>query len=75
MRMNVGVLEFRPQTESGRGFDSARATERAIELAISSGLFLAPRRILLDMAAQLKKRAEQENRQCESREMERPIAA
>jgi len=73
--MNVAVLESRPQREDGRVFDCARATDRAIELSISSGLSPAPRRILLDMAAQLKKQAEEKNRQTESREIEGPIAA
>jgi hypothetical protein len=39
--------------------DWRRATERAIELAISTGLILAPRRILLDMAAEFKRQAEE----------------
>ncbi len=45
----------RPQKE----YDWSRAAERAIDLSISSGLFLAPRLVLLDMAARLKKQSEE----------------
>jgi len=37
----------------------SRATARAIDLAISSGLFLAPRRVLLEMAAERKRQADE----------------
>ena len=53
--------EFRsPTQEESRGaYDWSRATARAIDLAISSGLFLAPRRVLLEMAAELKRQADE----------------
>ena len=53
--------EFRsPTQEESRGaYDWSRATARAIDLAISSGLFLAPRQVLLEMAAELKRQADE----------------
>jgi len=49
-----------PSQEESRGaYDRSRATVRAIDLAISSGLFLASRRILLEMAAELRRQAEE----------------
>ncbi len=47
---------------------SLNASERAIELAILSGLVLAPRRILLDMAAELARKPETDR-------IEEPVAA
>jgi len=53
--------EFRsPSQEESRGtYDWSRATARAIDLAISSGLFLAARRVLLEMAAELRCQADE----------------
>jgi len=53
--------EFRsPLQEESRGtYDWSRATARAIDLAISSGLFLAPRRVLLGMAVELRHQADE----------------
>jgi hypothetical protein len=53
--------EFRSpsQEESSGAYDWSRATACAIDLAISSGLFLAPRRVLLEMAAELKRQADE----------------
>jgi hypothetical protein len=53
--------EFRfPSQEESRGaYDWSRATARAIDSAILSGLFLAPRRVLLEMAAELKRQADE----------------
>jgi len=52
--------EFRsPLQEESRGtYDWSRATARAIDLAISSGLFLAPR-VLLGMAVELRHQADE----------------
>jgi len=53
--------EFRSPSleESSGAYDWSRATARAIDLAISSGLFLAPRRVLLEMAAELRRQADE----------------
>ena len=49
--------EFRfPSQEESRG---AYDWSRAIDSAILSGLFLAPRRVLLEMAAELKRQADE----------------
>jgi hypothetical protein len=40
------------------GGASMNATQAAIDLSIRSGLFLAPRRVLLDMAAELKRQSQ-----------------
>lgn len=52
--------EFRlASKEASTGpYDWSRAMARAIDLAISSGLFLASRRVLREMAAELKRQAE-----------------
>jgi hypothetical protein len=51
--------EFRSPSQEVSRRDWSRATARAIDLAIASGLFLAPRRVLLEMAAELKRQAEE----------------
>ena len=51
--------EFRsPSGVSCREYDWSRATAHAIDLAILSGLFLAPRRVVLEMAAKPKQQTE-----------------
>ncbi len=40
-------------------YEVSRAAERAIDLAILSGLFLAPRRVLLEMALKLEREVEE----------------
>jgi len=45
------------QEVSCGAYDWSRATQRTIDLAITSGLFLAPGRVLLDMEAEFRLRA------------------
>ncbi len=52
-------LKYRSSSEVNDGVESwSEATVRAIDLAINSGLLLAPRRLLLSMAAELKSHTE-----------------
>jgi hypothetical protein len=48
-RTQQSALSIQPRPA---GYDWSGATGRAIDLSIRSGLFLAPRRVLLDMAAE-----------------------
>jgi len=50
------------------------ATETAIDLTIRTGLFLAPRRVLLDMSADLKRQSQRISRVSTTEEVERKAA-
>ena len=54
--------------------DYMNATETAIDLTIRTGLFLAPRRVLLDMSADLKRQSQRISRVSTTEEVERKAA-
>lgn len=54
--------------------DYMNASENAIDLTIRTGLFLAPRRVLLDMSADLKRQSQRISRVSKTEEVEQQAA-
>jgi len=54
--------------------DYMNAIENAIDLTIRTGLFLAPRRVLLDMSADLKRQSQRISKVSTTEEVEQKTA-